>query len=50
MYMAQVFLRNRVMSLWKLAGRLDCVDLGKEYFLMRFGLVEDYNNVLKGGP
>ena len=44
------FLRNRVMSLWKLAGRLDCVYLGKDYFLMRFGLVEDYNNVLNGGP
>ena len=44
------FLCNRVMSLWKPAGRLDCVDLGKDYFLMRFGLVEDYNNVLNGGP
>ncbi|XP_050254840.1 uncharacterized protein LOC126700672 [Quercus robur] len=44
------FLRNRVMSLWKPTGRLDCVDLGKDYFLMRFGLVEDYNNVLNGGP
>ncbi|KAK9995899.1 hypothetical protein SO802_020585 [Lithocarpus litseifolius] len=44
------FLRNRVMSLWKLVGRLDCVNLGKHCFLMRFGLVEDYNNVLNGGP
>ncbi|KAK7830224.1 uncharacterized protein CFP56_028389 [Quercus suber] len=44
------FLRNRVMSLWKPAGRLDCVDLGMDYFLMRFGLVEDYNNILNGGP
>ena len=31
-------------------GRLDCVDLGKDYFLIRFGLVEDYDNVIKGGP
>ncbi|KAK9996664.1 hypothetical protein SO802_021350 [Lithocarpus litseifolius] len=38
------------MSLWKPASRLDCVDLGKDYFLMRFGLVEDYNNVLNSGP
>lgn len=44
------FLRNRVMSLWKPAGRLDCVDLGRDFFLMRFGFVEDYNNVLSGGP
>lgn len=38
------------MSMWKPAGRLDYVDLGKDFFLMRFGLVEDYDNVLKGGP
>ena len=44
------FLRNKVMSLWKPAGRLDYVDLCKDYFLMRFGLVEDYNNVLNSGP
>ena len=44
------FLRNKVMRLWKPAGRLDYVDLCKDYFLMRFGLVEDYNNVLNSGP
>ena len=38
------------MSLWKLANRLDCVDLGKDFYLMKFGLVEDFDNVLKGGP
>lgn len=40
------YLHAKVMSLWKPAGRLDCVDLGKDFFLIRFGLVEDYNSVL----
>ncbi|XP_023900912.2 uncharacterized protein LOC112012760 [Quercus suber] len=44
------YLHSKVLSLWKLAGRLDCVDLGRDFFLMRFGLVEDYENVIKGGP
>ncbi|XP_050280478.1 uncharacterized protein LOC126721484 [Quercus robur] len=44
------YLHAKVMNLWKPTGRLDCVDLGKDFFLIRFGLVEDYNNVIKGGP
>lgn len=34
----------------KLARRLDCIDLGRDFFLMRFELVEDYENIIKGGP
>lgn len=44
------YLHSKIMSLWKPAGRLDCVDLGKDFYLMKFGLVEDFDNVLKGGP
>ena len=44
------FLHSKLMSLWKPAGRMDCVDLEKDFYLIRFGLVEDYDNVLKGGP
>uniref|UniRef100_A0A2N9EZA8 CCHC-type domain-containing protein n=1 Tax=Fagus sylvatica TaxID=28930 RepID=A0A2N9EZA8_FAGSY len=44
------FLHARIMSLWKPAGRLDCVDLGHGFFLIRFGLVEDFDKVLRGGP
>nr|POE78689.1 hypothetical protein CFP56_66566 [Quercus suber] len=44
------YLHSKVVSLWKPVGRLDCVDLGRDFFLMRFGLVEDYENVIKGGP
>ena len=44
------YLHSKVVSLWKPAGRLDCVDLGRDFFPMRFGLVEDYKNVINGGP
>ena len=44
------FLHAKVMSLWKPFGRLEFVDLGKDFFLIRFGLVEDFNKVLRGGP
>uniref|UniRef100_A0A2N9IFC0 CCHC-type domain-containing protein n=1 Tax=Fagus sylvatica TaxID=28930 RepID=A0A2N9IFC0_FAGSY len=44
------FLHSRIMGLWKPAGRLDCVDLGHEFFLIRFGLVEDFDRVLQNGP
>lgn len=43
------YLHSKVMSLLKLAGRLDCVDLGKDFFLIRFGLMEDYENVIRVG-
>ena len=43
-------LHARIMSLWKPAGRLECIDLEMGFFLIRFGLVGDYDNVLKGGP
>ena len=29
---------------------MDCVNLGKDYFLIRFHSPDDYDNVLKGGP
>ncbi|KAL0013453.1 hypothetical protein SO802_000522 [Lithocarpus litseifolius] len=44
------FLQEKIMSLWKLRGRIDCVDLGNEFFLVRFSVKEDYNLVLEKGP
>nr|POE67073.1 uncharacterized protein CFP56_62396 [Quercus suber] len=44
------FLHNRLLSLWKPAGRLDCVGLGNGFFLTRFYLKEDFETVLKRGP
>ena len=44
------FLHAKLMGLWKPAGRVDMVDLGKDFFLMRFSLTEDLELVLKKGP
>ena len=29
---------------------MDCIDLGFDYFLIKFELSEDVDNILKGGP
>lgn len=44
------FLQSHLMSLWKLVGHFDCVDLGKDFFLVRFTVKEDYARVFKSGP
>ena len=44
------FLQNRLLSMWKPAGRLDCVDLEHGFFLTRFYLKEDYEATLRRGP
>lgn len=44
------FLHARLMSLWKLVGKIDCVGLGKEFFLVQFLVKEDYEAVLRNGP
>ena len=44
------FLQNRLLSMWRPAGRLDCVDLSHGFFLTRFSLREDYEAILKRGP
>ena len=44
------FLTSRIMNMWKPSGKLDCVDLERDFFLVRFLLKEDYERVLKDGP
>lgn len=44
------FLHSHIVSMWKLMGRMDCVNLGQDFFLTRFAVKEDHNRVLKGGP
>nr|POE95451.1 uncharacterized protein CFP56_01494 [Quercus suber] len=44
------FLQAKLLTLWKPAGRLDCVDLSHGFFLTRLSLKEDFENVLKKGP
>nr|XP_023891501.1 uncharacterized protein LOC112003522 [Quercus suber]POE61883.1 uncharacterized protein CFP56_78342 [Quercus suber] len=43
-------LHARIHSLWRPVGRLDCVGLGYDFFLIRFAEKEDYEAVLKKGP
>lgn len=44
------FLISMLMVLWKPSSRLDCIALGKDFFLTRFPLKEEYARVLQGGP
>nr|POE88793.1 uncharacterized protein CFP56_25239 [Quercus suber] len=44
------FLQSKLLSLWKPAGRMDCVNLSNGFFLVRLSLKEDFENVLKKGP
>lgn len=44
------FLHSRLMTLWKPSGRVDMVDLGRDFFLLRFSVQEDLELVLRKGP
>lgn len=44
------FPQQKISDLWKPKGRLDCLDLSKDFFLVRFSEKEDYNLVLDNGP
>ena len=43
-------LQSKLNMLWKPTGSLDCVDLNKEFYSVRFSLKEDMDAVLKNGP
>nr|POE45461.1 uncharacterized protein CFP56_20132 [Quercus suber] len=44
------FLHSRILGLWKLVGRMDYVDLGNDFFLIRFQNREDHARVFREGP
>ena len=44
------FLHSRLTSMWKPSGKMDCIDLGYGFFLIKFSLKEDHARVFKGGP
>ena len=44
------FLQSKINLLWKPSGRIDCVDLGKEFYTVRFSVKGDMDAVLKNGP
>ena len=44
------FLHSRLLRMWKPAGKLDCVALGADFFLIKLYLKDDYVKILSGGP
>ena len=44
-----MFLSTKTRSLWNPVGRMDCIDIGHDCFLIKFELQLDLDNVLKGG-
>ena len=44
------FLHFRILSLWKPTWKMVCVDLGNDFFLIKFQLKEDHAKVLREGP
>lgn len=44
------FLAERLRSMWKLVGRMDCVNVGQDFFLIKFELQSNLDEVIKGGP
>ncbi|KAF3948626.1 hypothetical protein CMV_025403 [Castanea mollissima] len=43
------FLLSRITSLWKPTGRMDCVDLGNDFFLIKFQAKDDHARVIREG-
>nr|XP_023928684.1 uncharacterized protein LOC112040023 [Quercus suber] len=44
------YLTFKINSLRKLIARMDCVNLGHDFFLIKFSDDSDYDKVLRGGP
>ena len=40
------YLTFKINTLWKLVAKMDCVDLGKDFFLIKFSDSSDYDKVL----
>ena len=44
------YLTFKTIALWKPVAKLDCVNLGNDFFFIRFSSSDDYDKVLRGGP
>ena len=44
------YLTFKINTLWKPSAKMDYVDLGKDFFLIKFMDDDDYDKVLRGGP
>ena len=49
-FVSFLYMQSRLNLLWKPTGRMDYVDLGYGFFLVRFFSKDDLGNVLKKGP
>nr|POF19456.1 hypothetical protein CFP56_61683 [Quercus suber] len=45
-----IYMRSKLNQMWRPTSRMDCVDLGIGFFLVRFYSKEDLDSVLKKGP
>ncbi|XP_075639222.1 uncharacterized protein LOC142611079 [Castanea sativa] len=43
------FLHSHILSLWKPEGWMDCIDLGSDFFLIKFHTKDDHDRVLRDG-
>jgi len=44
------YLTFKINTLWKPKAKMDCVNLGRDFFLIRFNCNEDYDHVLHEAP
>ena len=44
------YLTFKFTTLWKPVAKMDCVDLGKDFYLIKFNEDSNYDKVLCGGP
>jgi len=44
------YLTFKLNALWKSTAKMDCVTLGRSFFLIRFSSSDDFDKVLQGGP
>ena len=44
------FLDAKIRNLWAPSGKMYCIDLGLDYYIVNFEKSLDMDNVLKGGP
>ena len=45
-----LYLSIKIRSLWNPMGKMDCIDVRHDYFLIRFELQANLETVLRGGP
>ena len=43
------FLHSKLLGMWKLIGKMDYVDLGHDFFLIKFSVKEDHSKGFRGG-